>query len=150
MAQSLTHIVLHLVFSTKDRRDIIPPEIEPDLRAYIAGICHQMGSHAYRVGGTANHLHIACTLPRTVTVAALLEEIKKSSSLWIKKRDERCRDFAWQAGYGAFSVAKSQLAALMRYIERQHEHHARQSFEEELKEILEKYVVEYDERYMWE
>ena len=110
---SLSKVLLHLVFSTKNREAMIPQNIQPDLHAYLAGICHGLKSEAYRVGGTANHVHMACTLPRTLSISKLLEEIKKSSSVWIKKQDESLNSFAWQAGYGAFSLGRSQLNDLI-------------------------------------
>jgi len=150
MAQSLSKILLHLVFSTKNRLKLIPTELTPELRAYLASACKKQGSHAYRVGGTRNHVHIACTLPRTITVACLLEEIKTSSSAWIKKRDPGCGKFAWQAGYGAFSLGQSQLKYLIRYIDEQPAHHRKRSFKEELLTLLQKYEIKYDEQYLWD
>jgi len=149
MAQSLSKILLHLVFSTKNRANIIPKEIENKLHAYLAGICRANDSNAFRVGGTANHVHIACTLPRTMTISQLLEEIKKSSSKWIKDQHTDCKNFSWQAGYGAFSLGQSQLETLINYIDRQHEHHHDMTFENELLKILQKYQIEYDEQYIW-
>lgn len=150
MAQSLSKILLHLVFSTKNRVNLIPEDVNLDLHAYLAGACRALGSEAYRVGGTENHVHIACTLPRTMTVSKLLEEIKKTSSAWIKKRDARCENFSWQAGYGAFSLGQSQLSTLIQYIDNQQEHHKTKTFKEELIELLEKYAIDYDERYLWD
>jgi putative transposase len=150
MAQSLSRIILHVVFSTRHREASIPNEVAADLHAYLAGICRALGSEAFRVGGTQDHVHIACTLPRTLTVSKLLEEIKSSSSAWIKTKDSRCRDFAWQAGYGAFSLGQSQLGALLQYIDRQVVHHQSTSFHDELLELLQKYGIEYDERYLWD
>jgi putative transposase len=109
-----------------------------------------MKSEAFRVGGTNNHIHLACTLPRTLTQSQLLEEIKKSSSAWIKKQSGGSGHFSWQAGYGAFSVSQSQLPALMRYIDGQEEHHRIKTFEQELVELLKKYRVGYDEKYLWD
>ncbi len=150
MAQSLSKILLHVVFSTKRRRPSIPPDLAEDLYAYLAGACRALGAEAYRVGGTEDHVHIACTLPRTMTVSKLVEEIKKTSSAWFKAHDARCHGFSWQAGYGAFSLGQSQLPALIRYIENQREHHSTRSFREELLELLKRYGVEYDERYLWD
>ena len=121
-----------------------------ELHAYIATICRNHQSEAFRVGGTENHIHIACTLPRTITVSKLLEEIKKSSSSWIKTKDAQCKNFSWQAGYGAFSLGQSQLGKLVHYIDSQKEHHQRKTFQEELKELLDKYHIEYDEKYLWD
>ena len=146
----LVKILLHVVFSTKKRRASILPDLSKDLHAYLAGTCRALGSEAYRVGGTENHVHIACTLPRTMTVSKLLEETKKTSSAWLKSQDTRCHDFSWQAGYGAFSLGQSQLPSLIRYIDKQQEHHRTKSFRTELIELLQKYGVEYDERYLWD
>lgn len=150
MPQSLSKILLHLIFSTKNREALIPDGIEQELHAYLAAACRARGSQAYRVGGTANHIHVACTLPRTVMVSKLMEEIKKSSSKWIKEKDQRCVGFSWQAGYGAFSLGQSQLDALVRYIDHQKEHHRKLNFQEEYLDFLKKYKIEYDERYIWE
>ena len=150
MAQSLSKILLHLVFSTKKREPWIVPEIRPALHAYLAGAVRSLNAEAYRVGGVADHVHLACTLPRTMQVSKLLEEIKKSSSSWMKQQAPAYHDFSWQAGYGAFSLGQSQLDALISYIDRQEEHHRKRTFKEELVEILKRYGVDYDERYIWE
>ena len=150
MAQSLSKVLLHVIFSTKKRTASIPKDLAGDLHAYLAGACRALGSEAYRVGGTEDHVHIACTLPRTLTVSKLLEEIKKTSSAWFKGHDPRCAGFSWQVGYGAFSLGESQLGALIRYIDTQAEHHRTRAFREELLDLLRKYRVEYDERYLWD
>ena len=150
MAQSLSKILVRVVFSTKKRQRSIPEDLAKALHAYLAGACRALGSEAYRVGGTQDHVHIACTLPRTLTVSKLLEEIKKTSSAWLKALDPRCQGFTWQAGYGVFSLGQSQLASLIRYIETQQEHHQTTSFQEELLALLQRYGVQYDERYLWD
>lgn len=150
MPQSISRVLLHVVFSTKERRELIIDEVAPELHAYLAGACRALKSEAYRVGGGRDHVHIACSLPRTLTVSKLLEEIKKTSSAWLKEQDPRCQRFAWQAGYGAFSIGQSQLGPLLSYIDRQHEHHKKKTFKEELLEIIERYGVECDERYLWD
>jgi len=150
MAQSLSKILLHIVFSTKNRMPLAEESMQPELHAYLAGSCRAVGSEALRIGGTENHVHIACTLPRTLTVSQLLEEVKKSSSLWMKKQDKGNPQFAWQAGYGAFSLGQSQLPALVRYIDNQQEHHRICSFDDELRDLLQKYGVSYDEKYLWD
>lgn len=120
------------------------------LHAYLAGICRAKGAEAYRVGGTEDHVHIACTLPRTLTQSKLLEETKKASSIWMKQQEGGPQNFSWQSGYGIFSLGQSQLPTLIQYIDNQEEHHRRKSFKEELLELLEKYDVEYDEKYLWD
>jgi putative transposase len=149
LSQSLSKIVLHIVFSTKHREPLILKKTQSDLHAYLAGICRTIGSNAYRIGGTDNHIHLACSLPRTLTVSKLLEELKKASSAWIKKQDPRYGSFSWQSGYGVFSIGQSQLAALMRYIDSQQEHHRTRTFKEELLDLLETNGVEYHEKYLF-
>jgi REP element-mobilizing transposase RayT len=150
MAQSLSNVLLHIVFSTKHRRLWIDEQIEEDLFAYVGGICRELKCPTLKVGGADDHIHIACSLARTITIAKLLEEIKSSSSKWIKTKDHRFEEFAWQNGYGAFSIGQSQLDALIRYIANQRIHHRTKSFQEEYRELLEKYGVDYDERYVWD
>ena len=150
MAQSLSKILLHLVFSTKNHEPWITPDIRPAFHGYLAGAVRALNAEAYRVGGVADHVHIACTLPRVMPVSKLLEEIKKTSSAWIKQQYPACRGFAWQAGYGAFSLGQTQLEALVSYIDRQEEHHRKRTFKEEFVEFLKRYGVNYDERYVWD
>ena len=150
MPQSLSKILLHLVFSTKNRTPWLKNSLRLKIHAYIAEVCRNNGSEAYRVGGIADHIHIACTLPRTLTISKLLEEIKRSSSAWIKQQDSSCKNFSWQAGYGAFSLGQSQLSSLIGYIDKQVEHHCHRSFREEFIDFLQKYGVAYDERYLWD
>ncbi len=150
MAQSLSKILMHLVFSTKNRETWLIDSLRPKLHAYLAGACRAVGSEAYRVGGIDDHVHIACTLPRTLTVSKLLEEIKKSSSAWVKEQNTQFGAFSWQAGYGAFSLGQSQLPALLDYIDNQREHHQSRTFKEELLDFLNRYGIEYDERYIWD
>lgn len=150
MPQSLSKVLLHVVFSTKNREKTIPGHLRAKLHAYLAGICRAKGSEAYRVGGTEDHVHIACTLPRTLTQAKLLEEIKKPSSIWMKQQEGGSRNFSWQAGYGVFSLGQSQLPTLLQYIDNQEQHHRTKTFKEELLELLVKYNVDYDEKYLWD
>jgi putative transposase len=150
MPQSLSNILLHLVFTTKNREPLILPELESELYAYIAAIHKNMTCPLLKIGGTENHLHILCRLERVVTVSNLLEEIKKSSSKWIKGKDERLANFAWQAGYGAFSIGMSNVEALENYIARQKTHHRDVSFQDEYRALLKKYRIVWDEKYVWD
>jgi putative transposase len=150
MPQSLSQFLLHVIFSTKQRRPDITPEQQSQLHAYLAGACRAIDAEAYRVGGTEDHVHIACRLPRTLAVSKLLEEIKKSSSAWMKQQTGVPNDFTWQSGYGAFSVGQSQLPALLRYIDNQKEHHRTKTFQEEYLEFLQRYKVKYNEEYLWD
>jgi REP element-mobilizing transposase RayT len=150
MPQSLAHILVHLVFSTKDREPFLTPAIRPSLHAYLAEVARNAGCGCYRVGGVFDHVHLAITLSRTICVATLVETVKTSSSKWIKPQSPSLGGFAWQRGYGVFSVAPSDRDALCSYIDNQEEHHRRQSFQDEYRTFLMKYGVTYDERYVWD
>ena len=150
MAQSLSYILLHLIFSTKDRAPILDSPVRTPLHAYLATVVRDMDCECYRAGGVADHVHLAVRLSRTVTAAELAGKLKTTSSKWIKAKFPDLGDFAWQNGYGAFSVGPSQLSALMRYIDTQDEHHRRKTFQEEYREILGKYGIPCDERYVWD
>lgn len=150
MSQSLANVMIHVIFSTKDRTPLISPDLAGELYPYLGGICRSMGCSSHGVGGTSNHIHIACSLSRTVTVAKLLEELKKNSSKWIKTKGRQHALFAWQAGYGAFSIGQSQLEHLKTYIANQEEHHGKRTFQEEILDFLRRYKVDYDERHIWE
>src|SRR5438552_1401643 len=120
------------------------------MNAYLATICRDLGAELVHVGGVADHVHIVTTLPRTLSQAQLIEQIKKASSKWIKALEARYRGFFWQRGYGAFSVSPSQLAAVREYVEKQEEHHRTHTFQEEYCELLCKHGIEFDEKYLWE
>jgi len=119
MAQSLSKVVLHIIFSTKDRESWLDSDVRPRMHAYVATVCRDFGAELVRVGGMADHVHIVTTLPRTLSQAQMIERIKKVSSKWIKTLDARYRDFFWQRGYGAFSVSPSQLDVVLQYVDAQ-------------------------------
>ncbi len=150
MPQSLSKVILHVIFSTKNREPWLGSDVRPRMHAYIATVCRDLGAELVRVGGVADHVHIVTTLPRTVSQAQLVEQIKKASSKWIKAPDARYRGFFWQRGYGAFSVSPSQLDAVLQYIDSQQEHHRTRTFQEEYRELLRKHGVDFDERYVWD
>jgi REP element-mobilizing transposase RayT len=118
--------------------------------AYLATVCRDCDCQAYRVGGAADHVHIAARLGRTISQAELLEKIKKTSSAWIKRQGNQYSGFFWQVGYGDFSIGWSQLDELVRYIDNQEQHHHSVTFQEEYRNLLRKYQVEFDERYVWD
>jgi REP element-mobilizing transposase RayT len=120
------------------------------MHAYLATICRELGAELAHVGGVADHIHIVSTLSRTLSQAQLIEQIKKTSSRWIKTVDARYCGFSWQRGYGAFSVSPSQFESVRRYIDRQPEHHRTRTFQEEYRELLHKHGVNSDERYVWD
>ena len=150
MPQSLSYIYLHITFSTKKRYPFIDKTIEQELWSYIGGICKMLECNPICIGGNNDHIHICCTLSRKITQTKLLEEIKKESSKWIKTKGERYKKFYWQSGYGIFSVNPSEIDKVVKYIDDQHEHHKRRTFQDEFLAFLKKYNVKYDERYLWE
>jgi REP element-mobilizing transposase RayT len=150
MPQSLANILCHLTFSTKGRRRLIRHEMEDELHRYLAGTCRKLGCPAIEIGGTDDHVHVAFSLARTVTIAKFVEELKKNSSKWIKTQGEPYRYFAWQAGYGVFSVGASGLTNLRRYVQNQKDHHKHVSFQDEFRALCARYSVEIDERYVWQ
>ena len=150
MPQSLSQVILHIIFSTKNREPWIHADERPRLHAYLATVGRDNGSEVYRVDGVADHVHLVATLARTVTQAVLLEEIKKHSSRWVKEIDPKYAGFSWQRGYGAFSVNRSQLEAVMSYVEGQKEHHQKIAFQDEYRSFLKKHGIAFDERYVWD
>lgn len=150
MPQSLVKILVHVVFSTKNRANLIAPEIESELFGYLHGIIENNKSKLILANGTTNHVHLLVSLGKTVDVSELVGDIKRDSSKWLKTKGANFRGFHWQEGYGAFSVGQSQVADVMKYIANQKQHHAKQNFEDEFRAILRKYEVEYDERYVWD
>ena len=150
MPQSLSCILLHLVFSTKDREPVIRPDVLGDLHAFLGGIARDCDCPALTVGGTADHVHLLCSLSRTTSAAQLVEELKTRSSKWIKDKGGVLEIFHWQSGYGAFSVGRSQVDAVRSYIAGQADHHRKATFQEEYRAFLTKYDVPFDERYVWD
>lgn len=150
MPQSLSYLLVHLVFSTQGRAAVLRAELRPRLHAYLATVARNKDCECFRAGGVADHVHLAIRISRTVTVAEWVEGLKTSSSKWIKTQSPELADFAWQRGYGAFSVGPTDLEALMRYIDAQEEHHRRRTFQEEYRAFLKRYGVEFDERYVWD
>ena len=149
MPQSLSKVLVHLIFSPKHREPLIGPEIRPSLHAYLFGILANLNSSSLQTGGVADHVHILLALGRTSSQADLVEEVKKSPSKWMKAGGG-VPGFTWQAGYGAFSIGESQADAVIRYIQNQAEHHRKLTFQEEFRRLLERYKVAYDERYVWD
>ena len=150
MPQSLSNLLTHIVFSTKDRTPVLDATVRPALHAYLATVARNLDCECFRVGGVADHVHLAVRLSRTLTMAKLIEELKTSSSRWLKTQSPALAAFAWQRGYGAFSVGPSDLNALLHYIDTQEEHHRTRTFQDEYRAFLNKYGIEYDERYVWD
>jgi REP element-mobilizing transposase RayT len=150
MAQSLSSILIHLVFSTKNREPFLTPEIEKELHPYMATIFRECKSPSLLVGGAQDHIHALFVLSRTWTLADVVEEVKTNSSKWIKTKGRSWSAFHWQSGYGAFSIGQSQVERVKRYIANQRERHRRIGFQDEFRGLLKKYNIEYDERYVWD
>ena len=149
MAQTLVSLLVHVVFSTKNREPFITSEIEPELFAYIGGIVKNNESRLLDAGGTADHIHLLVSLSKNVALSPLMKDVKKDSSSWIKSKGRHFRNFHWQDGYGAFSLGRSDVPELKKYIGGQKEHHRKRTFNEELVELLEELGIAYDERYLW-
>jgi len=150
MPQSLSNILIHLIWSTRDRRPCLDPSTREKTHAFLAGVVRQCDCEAYRVGGSTDHVHLAIRLSRTVSVADLVKGAKAASSKWLKTQGPEFADFSWQLGYGAFSVGMSQKEALLLYIDNQEEHHRTRSFQDEYRDFLSKYGIAFDERYVWD
>jgi len=150
MPQSLANIYVHLIFSTKERFPFLSPEVRPDLHSYMSTVLANLNSPAVLINSVEDHVHILFNMGRTVTLAQVVEDVKKSSSKWIKTQGLSFSKFAWQAGYGGFSVSESNTPKVANYIQNQEEHHRVKSFQEEYREFLNKHKIQYDERYVWD
>jgi putative transposase len=150
MSQSLSKVCTHIVFSTKHRQELIDENIEQELWSYIGGICNELECLPIKVGGYVDHIHILCVLSRKIAVMKLLEEVKRSSSKWIKTKGKNYENFYWQDGYAIFSVNPYELDVVVSYIANQKVHHENKDFKSELRNFLKKYNVEYDEKYIWD
>jgi putative transposase len=150
MPQSLSAILIHLVFSTKNREPFITPAIETELHPYLAKIFRELKSPSLTINGASDHVHILFSLGRVIKVADLVEEVKTESSKWIKTKGREFRNFHWQRGYGALSIGQSNVVALKRYISNQKQHHRGITFQDEYRKFLKSYRIEYDERYVWD
>ena len=151
MPQSLSVVYLHLVFSTKHRLPLLSePGLRAEMHAWLGAASGRLGCPPVLVGGVEDHVHILARHSRTISQADWVKEIKRTSSLWVKERDPRMADFAWQAGYGVFSVSASGLEVVRRYIARQEAHHKRQGFQDEFRALLTRHGESWDERYVWE
>jgi len=149
MPHSFCSCLIHFVFSTKDRRKFISPEIRDRLFAYVGGIARENDIKAIAVGGIADHVHLLLQLPTTISVAKAAQLLKGGSSKWIHDTFPAFKDCAWQEGYGAFSVGVSGVEDTIAYINRQEEHHRTKTFEEEFTAFLNRHGIEYDARYVF-
>lgn len=150
MGQSLVKNYIHLVFSTKHRQPLIYSPVEVELHNYLGGICNRLDCQVIKIGGYFDHIHILCMLSKKLALIKLIEELKSHSSKWIKTKGVGYEKFYWQDGYGAFSVNPSEVDTVTTYISKQHEHHRKKTFQDEYRDFLKKYNVEFDERYVWD
>jgi len=149
MPHSYSSCLFHLVFSTKGRRRTLTPELRERLWPYLGGIARENEMKALVVGGFEDDVHMLVSIPPTLPLAKAVQIIKGVSSKWVHDTFPAYRDFAWQEGYGAFSIGVSGIEATIKYIESQVEHHRTRTFEEEFRSFLERHGIEYDERYVW-
>jgi len=150
MAQSLSQLYIHIIFSTKKHHPFIKSEIEAELFAYMGATIKRIGGIPFLINGMTDHLHFFSTLPRTMSLAKFVEEIKRNSSRWIKTKSNIYQRFAWQKGYAGLSVSSSKKDVVVRYIANQKEHHKKVTFKEELLKFLQEYDIDYDKRYLWD
>ena len=151
MPQSLAKILVHTVFSTKDRRPNLRDQmLREELHRYLGGILSRLDCQPILVGGVDDHVHLLCALARTCEAADMVKEVKRGSTWWLRSKSRDLRDFSWQNGYGIFSIGFSQIRSVRDYIAGQEEHHRKASFQEEFRQLLRRYEIEFDERYVWD
>ncbi len=150
MSQSLSQVYVHLIFSTKDREPWLSARVQDRLFAYFAAALNHQDSPAIKVGGHVEHVHLLYRLSKNKIPSKVIGEIKARSSKWLKDEFEGMGGFAWQTGYGLFSVSSSQVVEVTEYIANQAEHHRKVTFKDEFRKFLKRYGVEYDERYVWD
>lgn len=150
MAHTYTHLLTHIIFSTKDRRPFLDADLKSRLFPYLGGILRAHDSKALIVNGPTDHVHILASLAAKHSLSNLMRELKADSSGWVHQTFPNQKMFAWQIGYGAFSVSHSNLAEVEKYIANQEEHHRKISFQDEFRQLLKRYEIEFDERYVWD
>jgi REP element-mobilizing transposase RayT len=150
MAHTFTHLLTHIIFSTKDRRPLLDTDLKSHLFPYLGGIVRAHNGKALIINGPADHVHILASIVAKYSLSDLMRELKADSTGWVHKNFPAKKSFAWQTGYGAFSVSHSNLVEVEKYIANQEEHHRQVSFQEEFVTFLKKHEIQYDERYLWE
>ena len=151
MPQSLSAVFVHLIFSTKNRAQLLTPRnLAIDTHSYLAGISSRLGCHPVLINGVEDHVHLLVRLSRTVTQADLVKELKRASTLWLREQSPDTAAFSWQAGYGIFSVSVSNLDQVRAYISSQEEHHRKVTFQEELRLFLQRHQLKWEEDYVWD
>jgi len=150
MPQSLAKVLIHLVYSTKGRRPLLPHDPFPELYAYARGILVEQKCHLIEMNNVADHVHVLFDLHRTAALADVVMHVKKGTSRWLKEQSPRFAGFDWQDGYGAFSLGQSQRPQAIHYLRDQQNHHRTLAFQDEFRKFLRVYGIEYDERYVWD
>ena len=150
MPQSLTKLYAHLVFSTKNRKQFLDEEIRGRVHGYLATTIRGMDSPYVVVGGVADHVHILFDMGKMRAPVEFVEQLKRESSKFVKTPGPKYSDFYWQRGYGMFSVSPTHLADAEKYVRNQEDHHRNKTFQEEFREFLERYAIEYNEQYVWD
>ena len=150
MSRTYVQLFVHIVFSTKSRAPIIVPELKRELHSYLGGLTREIKGKAHIVNGMDDHVHMLVSLPPTISLADAIRFIKSNSSGWVHEKWPQWSSFAWQLGYGAFSVSKSSVPEVMDYIKNQEIHHRKFTYQEEFLALLRKNEIEYDERYIWD
>ena len=150
MGRTFTNLLTHIVFSTKNREPLIVPELKAELYAYLGGLTRELKGKSYSINGTSDHVHVLISLPPVVSISEALRFIKSNSSGWVHNKWPHRSSFGWQLGYGAFSVSKSNVPGVLKYIGNQETHHLKVTFKEEFIDFLVKHEIEYDERYLWD
>lgn len=150
MPQSLSNILTHVIFSTKNREPFLKASVIQEIHAYIVGVLNPLGCPPIQIGGVADHVHLFFHLSRTRSISEIVEAVKINSSKWLKTKGVEFANFHWQSGYGAFSVSQSDSDAVVAYIQNQVEHHRKITFQDEYRRFLDRYKIAYDERYVWD
>lgn len=150
MPQSLAHVLIHVIFSTKARKPTLTAEICGELHAYLGGIIRELGGKPVAINGTTDHVHLLVALPPVISLSDALRVVKANSSRWVHEKWPTKKSFGWQAGYAALSVSESNAENVIRYIANQKMCHKKMSFQDELLAFLKKHRIDYDERYIWD
>ena len=150
MPQSLSQLYVHLIFSTKHREPILLLPVREDLHAYLAAVLNNHDSPALKVGGMSDHVHALFRLSKNLALAKIVEEVKTSSSKWLKTQGRCLANFHWQSGYGAFSVSAADVEEVVQYIAQQETHQRVASFQDEFRKLLHAHEMAFDERYVWD
>ena len=150
MSRTFSQLFTHIVFSTKDRTPLIVPDLKPELHAYLGGLTRELKGKALTINGMEEHVHLLVSLPPAISISHALRFIKTNACKWVHEKWPPRSAFAWQLGYGAFSVSKSNVPEVMDYIRTQEEHHQKFNYQEEFLGLLRKHGIEYDERYVWD